>query len=119
MAAPLYNSYEEFLNARLMVRVSERYYDSILRAFSLTSAQLQLLQILAEQGGLTQGELAKRTGLVVTTLSRTLKPLLQKGWIIDGQGSDRRQKLVGITATGLQVYQKGVSLVIDWVIGQT
>jgi DNA-binding MarR family transcriptional regulator len=54
----------------------------------------------------TQGELGKLLALDTTTLTRTLRLLMKSGWIVAKAGEDRRQRLLRLTFSGRQKFQK-------------
>ncbi len=75
-------------------------YERELRKLDLTTAQLTLLQVLARTGPVTQGQLGRALALDSTTLSRTLRPLEAKRWILSETGQDRRERSIELTKTG-------------------
>jgi len=56
--------------------------------------------MLAPAGPVRQGVLGEQLALDSTTLTRTLTPLKQEGWIEIHAGADRRERLVQLTASG-------------------
>ena len=62
--------------------------------------QFTLLQALELAGSLTQGRLGELLSLDSTTLSRTLRPLLGKGWVRSLPGEDRRERHFQLTPAG-------------------
>jgi DNA-binding MarR family transcriptional regulator len=75
-------------------------YEEELRGSGLRGTQFSLLQALQTAGQLTQGELGELLCIDSTTLSRTLRPLVENGWIADRQGADKRERLLSLTAAG-------------------
>ena len=47
-----------------------------------------------------QGDLGPLAVLDETTLTRNLRPLVDRGWVAVREGKDRRERLVSITPTG-------------------
>jgi len=92
--------------ARSICRDFTRRYDRLLRPLKLRTNQVEILDLLARRCALTQGEVAAAVGLEITTLSRTLKPLIKLGLIGESQGSDRRHKILAISPTGLGVLEE-------------
>jgi DNA-binding MarR family transcriptional regulator len=86
-------------------------YDQALEPAGLTIGQFGLLSYLAsaaseEPGGIAMGALAEARGMDPTTLTRNLKPLVAKGWIMDAQDQhDRRVRAVAITPSGRKKYR--------------
>jgi DNA-binding MarR family transcriptional regulator len=85
---------------RRAARAVTQLYDAELRATGLRSTQLTLLQVLARSGGLAQGALGELLATDSTTLSRTLRPLADEGWIRGRPGEDRRVVIWTITDAG-------------------
>ena len=81
-------------------RAVSRLYDEELRGAGLRATQYSLLRVLVRAGQLRQGDLSGLTSLDETTLTRNLRPLVDAGWVAVRSGSDRREKLVTITAAG-------------------
>jgi DNA-binding MarR family transcriptional regulator len=75
-------------------------YDDALRPSGLRITQFSMLQVLSEAGQLSQSELGTAMALDRTTLTRSLKPLVADGLVRIATGSDRRLKLVTLTAAG-------------------
>ena len=51
-------------------------------------------------GPLRPGALAAQMKMEPSTLTRNLKPLVAAGWVVLGQGSDARSRMVSITDEG-------------------
>lgn len=87
-------------NLRRATRAVTQLYDSLLRPLGLRSSQFTLLNVLAQAGPVRQGILGRQLALDSTTLTRTLAPLKEEGWIEIYAGADRRERLVQLTASG-------------------
>jgi DNA-binding MarR family transcriptional regulator len=88
-------------NTRHAARLLTRLYDEHLRASGLTVAQFELLSVLAEFPELAQHELAAQLDLDQTTLSRNLRLLQARGWIMRGVAEDDlRQRWYLLTEAG-------------------
>ncbi|HSB18219.1 MAG TPA: MarR family transcriptional regulator [Bryobacteraceae bacterium] len=87
-------------NLRRASRVVTQVYDEELRAAGLKTTQFTLLQALHLITPVTQGRLAELLGIDSTTLTRTLRPLIQKGWITSVPGSDKREHSLQLTSPG-------------------
>ncbi len=74
--------------------------DDELRASGLRSTQFTLLQVLAITGSITQGRLGELLSLDSSTLTRTLRPLVGRGWVRSVPGRDRRERLFQLTPAG-------------------
>jgi DNA-binding MarR family transcriptional regulator len=98
-------------NLRRAARAVSQIYEEELRGSGLRGTQFTLLQALEMAGTLSQGELGSVLCIDSTTLSRTLRPLVENGWIAARAGGDKRERLLSLTADG----KKKIALVKpDW-----
>jgi DNA-binding MarR family transcriptional regulator len=56
--------------------------------------------LLGRVGEVRKGDLGEMASLDETTLTRSLRPLEENGWVAFRAGADRREKLVAITDAG-------------------
>ena len=82
-------------------RAVSRFYDDELRGAGLRTTQYSLLQLLRRYGEVRQRDLAERTLHDETSLTRSLRPLVEAGWVAVRTGDDRREKWFRLTAAGL------------------
>ena len=75
-------------------------YDQALKPSGLRATQLSLLIAAERAGTLGIGELAGQLVMDRTTLTRNLKPLLDRGLLENVAGADRRRRPIAITAQG-------------------
>ncbi len=87
-------------NLRRASRAVTQLYDDALRDTGLRATQFTLLQALSLAGELTQRELGQFLAIDSTTLTRTLGPLEDRGWICSRPGADRRERRWAIAAAG-------------------
>ena len=92
-------------NLRRADRVVTKYYDAALSPIGLHATQFTLLQALNRASGISQKQLAGLLEIDSTTLTRTLAPLRQKGWLRSEAGADRRELRLSLTATGKREYK--------------
>ena len=85
---------------RKLTRTVSRLYDLHLAAAGMKTTQYSLLRSIAREA-LPVAGLAARLATERTTLTRTLKPLIDAGWVVLMPGDDSRQRIVTITAAGL------------------
>src|SRR5579862_1347041 len=95
-------------NLRRADRVVTRYYDAMLRPSGLNATQFTLLQALNYASEISQKKLAGLLEIDSTTLTRTLAPLRQKGWLRSETGADRRELRLSLTATGKREYKRAL-----------
>jgi len=93
-----------------------RLYDEELRRIGLRTTQFSLLAYLSRVGEVRQSNLGELMLLEETTVSRNLRPLINAGWVAVRDGTDRREKLVTITAAGTETFKRALPV---WVEAQT
>ena len=81
-------------------RAVTQLYESAFRGSGLRATQFTLMQVLERRGEMMQSQLGDALALDSTTLSRTLQPLRQRGWIRVKEGADRRERYWAITSRG-------------------
>ena len=86
--------------ARQVARVLTQLYDSRLQRSGLEAPQFALMMTLETQGPCSQVALGRRYALDKTTISRNLKLLKRNGWVEGSSASDRRERVVALTAAG-------------------
>ena len=85
---------------RQLLRSVSRLYDAELAKAGLKGSQFSLLSHVLELGPIAPSALADRMGMDASTLSRNLRPLIDKGWVLQGPGADARSRAVTITEPG-------------------
>lgn len=95
-------------NLRRAARAVTQHYEGELRATGVRVTQFTLLQVLARAGPIRQGQLGELLAMDSTTLTRTLKLLLEEGWIRKAVGADRRQRYFELTAAGRRQMQEAM-----------
>jgi DNA-binding MarR family transcriptional regulator len=87
-------------NLRRATRAVTRIYDQELRGAGLEITHFGLLTALALTGEANQKRLSGGFAMDSTTLTRTLRLLLKRGWIRVRRGDDRRERLFSLTPAG-------------------
>ncbi|MBK8739115.1 MAG: winged helix-turn-helix transcriptional regulator [Betaproteobacteria bacterium] len=100
---------------RKLTRTVSRLYDLHLAAAGMKTTQYSLLRSIAREA-LPVAGLAARLATERTTLTRTLKPLIDAGWVVLSPGADSRQRIVTITAAGLEAIKSARQ---GWLRAQT
>ena len=85
---------------RQLLRSVSRLYDAQIGQAGLKGSQFSLLSFVLRLGPISPSDLASRMGMDASTLSRNLRPLIDKAWVLQGPGADARGRLVEITAAG-------------------
>ena len=88
------------LKLRQLTRRVTQHYDAEMGAIGLKTTQYSLLSYVDKLGPLRPGELATHMKMDPSTLTRNLKPLVAAGWVVLGQGSDARSRMVSISDEG-------------------
>jgi DNA-binding MarR family transcriptional regulator len=88
------------LALRQASRAVTRLYDEELRGIGLRTTQFSLLQLLRRSGEVRQCDLAGLTQHDETSLTRSLRPLVNARWVVVRTGKDRREKWFRITTQG-------------------
>jgi DNA-binding MarR family transcriptional regulator len=87
-------------NLRRLTRITTRIYDQELKKAGLEITQFGLLTALTKTGEVNQKRLSAGFAMDSTTLTRTLGPMREKGWIQVKHGKDRRERLFSLTRAG-------------------
>lgn len=95
-------------NLRRADRAVTQFYDAALRPSGLRITQFTLLQALSLAPKISQKQLAELLEIDSTTLTRTLAPLNQKGWLRSAPGTDRRELRLSLTSAGRREYQRAL-----------
>jgi DNA-binding MarR family transcriptional regulator len=82
-------------------RAVSRLYDEELRSIGLRTTQYSVLRLLRHSGEVRQRDLAGLTLHDETSLTRSLRPLVDARWVAVRAGEDRREKWFMITADGV------------------
>lgn len=108
---------------RRLTRRVTAFYEHHMRGSGLKLSQYSLLAQLSEvPQSLTT--LAERMEIDRTTLTRSLQPLLEQGWIAESSGTDARQRLFVRTASGTRArhsarkYWRQAQLALEQHLGQ-
>ena len=85
---------------RQLLRSVSRLYDAEIAQAGLKGTQYSLLSHVLSLGPVAPSALADHMGMDASTLTRNLRPLIDKGWVLQGPGADARSRLVTITPAG-------------------
>ena len=99
------------LNLRGAARAVTKMYDEVLRPSGLKATQFSVLAAVATIGPASMTVIAKALVMDRTTLTRNLKPLMDRGLVKAGKGADdRRQRRIVVTREGKAVLAKALPL---------
>ena len=85
---------------RQLTRVVTRHFDAELAKAGLKTTQYSLLSHVLRLGPLRPVDLARAMGVMPSTLTRNLQPMVAAGWLVMGEGADARCRLIRITDAG-------------------
>lgn len=85
---------------RRAARTLTQIYEDALRPLGLRATQLTIMQVMAQVGELSQGQLGKMLAMDSTTLTRTLAIMVREGWVRERKGEDRRERWLRLSAAG-------------------
>lgn len=86
--------------ARSAARAITDLYDRTLEPSGLRLTQVAILGAIHQRASITMQELAAELGLDPSTMTRTLRPLEDAGWVEIRTGDDRRAKELALSVTG-------------------
>lgn len=89
-------------NLRALTRDVKAVYDGALRPAGLNSGQFALLLALQISGPTSKRDLAATIRSDRTTLSRNLRPLIQRRLVAEARGDDLRTRRVELTSLGIK-----------------
>ncbi|MGY8991664.1 MAG: MarR family winged helix-turn-helix transcriptional regulator [Rhodospirillales bacterium] len=95
-------------NLRKAARAVTQSYDEALKPIGLRATQLSVLNVIAIEGPAAMSELAQILVMDRTTLTRNIKPLMDKGYLKSVTGEDRRQRPIAITTKGKNQLKKAL-----------
>jgi len=84
---------------RKLTRRMTSFYEQHLRSIGLKLSQYSVLMNISTEPQ-TLLQLAARLEMDRTTLTRSLKPMIDQGWVAEVAGDDARQRLLILTASG-------------------
>src|SRR5689334_334857 len=85
---------------RMAARAVTRAYDDALRPTGLRATQVAVLAAVGAQGALSIKSLADFLGMERTTLTRNLRPLEEKGYVLLAPERRHRSRMLTLTASG-------------------
>jgi DNA-binding MarR family transcriptional regulator len=96
---------------RRAARRISNYYDSELAPVGLRATQFAIMALVHEMEQASVNSVAERLELDRTTAGKNLRPLEKAGLIsVSASKSDARQRVIGLTKTGLATLKQAVPL---------
>jgi len=99
--APIDRTDESLIALRRILRATELYSRDLAQAAGLTPAQLRVLQIVEQKGGVTPKVLATQMGVSQATVTALVDKLVRRDMVRRRPSqTDRRQTNIEVTAAG-------------------
>lgn len=95
---------------RKAARAITRIYDAALEEVDLRGTQFTLLAVTRNWGEVSVSHAAEMMSMDRTTLTRNLKPLVDRGLLIVKQGEDKRTKTIAVTHEGQDLLERAMPL---------
>lgn len=96
-------------------RHARRYYDKELEPYGFGGAQLRILMPLYKMDGINQGLLAQTIKVDKTTITRTIKKLVDDGYVLRQiDENDRRSYLIFLTEKGKAIEPEMIRIFTKW-----
>jgi DNA-binding MarR family transcriptional regulator len=110
------------LSLRMAARAVTQMYDHVLKPTALKATQFSVLATVAYAGPASMTTVSQTLVMDRTTLTRNLKPLLQRGLVAATTGGDKRQRTITVTPKGeavladaLPLWKKAHGQIVDGV----
>lgn len=87
-----------------------RFYDRALAPAGVTVRQYSLLSAIAREPGCSVSRLAEATALDRSTLTRSLRPLMGEGLVVDGKEPGTRNSRLELSPAGTDVLERAEML---------
>lgn len=96
------------INAKLrrLHRLINSAYQAKINPFGLRGSMLSILFIIGKNEGISQKMIADILVLDASTMSRDIKKLIDKGWVLRTQGTDARQAELSLSQTGFELLEE-------------
>ncbi|MFT6917275.1 MAG: MarR family transcriptional regulator for hemolysin [Motiliproteus sp.] len=89
-------------------RVISQLYNDHLAPLGLRITQFSVLRALHYLRSTTATQIQDVLTMEQATISRALKPLIRDGYVTVAEGSNKREKLLSLSASGQQFYQQAL-----------
>lgn len=98
------------LNMRRAAGAVTSYYDKKMETLGISTTQFSMMINIKSEGKINVGALAKLLKLEKSTLTRTLAPLIDKGFIHSERGENRREVVLTLTDAGQRKMEEAFPL---------
>ncbi len=91
---------------RRATRVVTQLYEDAFRQVGVTAPQFTVMSVLKAFGEMPHCRLGELLATDATTLTRILQLMTRRGWLETSKGKDRRQRLIRLSAAGMELYEE-------------
>ncbi|VFQ43199.1 MarR family winged helix-turn-helix transcriptional regulator [Desulfoluna butyratoxydans] len=103
--------YDLLISLRQIIRATDLHSKQLVKKYGLTGPQLVVIQVIAREGEISIGSLAKKVSLSQATVTNIVERLEKNGVLKRKKGeTDKRRVLVAATDKALEIIQNKPSL---------
>ncbi|WP_400241565.1 MarR family winged helix-turn-helix transcriptional regulator [Niallia sp. JL1B1071] len=106
-------THDLFHSIQQLARQFTKELNIALEPFDIYSSEWAILFVLKENGPLAQKEIAEYLSIEAPPVTRTVKKLVEKNYVLQVKGEDRRTNKVFLTDLALQEYAKWEEAVLQ------
>ncbi|KAB7673188.1 MarR family winged helix-turn-helix transcriptional regulator [Bacillus sp. B1-b2] len=106
-------THELFHSIQQLARQLTKSLNSSLQPFNIYHSEWTVLYVLKNKGPLTQREIAEYLAIEAPPVTRTIKKLVEKSYVMQVKGSDKRSNHVVLTDLALKEFPKWEQAVIQ------
>ena len=111
--------YDMLIALRQIIRCTDLHSKKLVKKYGLTGPQLILLQVIANEGEIVLGNLAKKVSLSQATVTNIVERLEQRGILMRRKtDNDKRRVLVSATEKAHEILRQKPSLLDNTFIGK-
>ncbi|MCB5238295.1 MAG: MarR family transcriptional regulator [Niallia nealsonii] len=99
-------THELFHSIQQLARQFTKHLNTALEPFDIYSSEWAILFVLKKNGPLTQKEIAEYLSIEAPPVTRTVKKLVEKKYVLQVKGEDKRTNKVFLTDVALQKYEE-------------
>ena len=99
-------THDLFHSIQQLSRQLTKHLNTALEPFDIYSSEWAILFVLKKNGPLTQKEIAEYLSIEAPPVTRTVKRLVEKKYVLQVKGEDKRTNKVILTEVAVQMYDK-------------
>jgi len=98
------------VRVRLINRTVTSIYDEAFRPLGVTTAQMNILVVVAKLGPVSPGTVAQRLNMEKSTMSRNVERMREHGWVTVAPSTSDRGLLLEVASKGRKLLQRSLPL---------